>query len=210
MAVTRLLAVVVAAASVGMAVAAPVGAATTTRYAIPGTSATIAVPASWTALERRTLTNSAAFRRFIDQNPALQPFAQQMAGANSPIKLMVFDVRSGGRFVTNANVVLSGPSGGLTPSRAAAVYGRELRAQLSVVRGPVTTSVVRLPSGPAVRASYKANYTSNGRTFTVQTIQYLVLRRDNTVVVTFSTAPAEAARRNATFTAMARSLRFGA
>ncbi len=133
-----------------------------------------------------------------------------MAGANSPIKLMVFDVRSGGRFVTNANVVLSGPSGGLTPSRAAAVYGRELRAQLSVVRGPVTTSVVRLPSGPAVRASYKANYTSNGRTFTVQTLQYLVLRRDNTVVVTFSTSPAEAARRNATFTAMARSLRFGA
>jgi hypothetical protein len=176
---------------------------------VPQTGATIAIPSSWRVLERRTVTNTTAFRRFIDENPALGAFAAQMSAPTSPVKLMAFDVPASGTFVTNVNVVLAGPPGGLTPTQAAAVYGRELKTQLKTVLGPVATSVVRLPAGSAVRASYRARYVYNGRAATVQALQYLVLRRDRSVIVTFTTTPGEAARRSGAFTAMARSLRFG-
>jgi len=203
--------VVVGAASVGMAVAfAPAAdAETTRRYAIPGAGATIAIPSSWRALERRTVTNSATFRRFVAENPAMRSLATQMSAPNSPITFMAFDPRPG-TFVTSVNVVLSGSSSGLTPRQAAASYAREINAQLPYVVGPVSTSVVRLPAGAAVRAAYRVRFTSAGRSVTTQTLQYLVLRDDTSFVVTLTTLPAEAARRKATFTAMARSLRFGA
>ena len=184
-------------------------AGTTTRYAIAGANATIAVPSSWKVLDRRSVTNSAAFRRFVDENPALRSLATQMRAPNSSIKLMAFDPTRG-TFATSVNVVLSGPSAGLTPQQAASSYAREVEAQLPYVLGAIATSVVRLPIGPAVRASYRVRFTSNGRAVTTQTLQYLVLRDDMSFVVTFTTLPAEAARRSAAFTAIARSLRLGA
>ena len=179
------------------------------RYSITGAGATIAVPAAWETLDRRTVTNSAAFRRFIDENPALQPFVAQMTGPSSAIKLMAFDLKLSGSFATNVNVVLSTPApSGLTPQQVASIYGRELKARLTTIQGPVAASVVRLPAGTAVRASYKVRFTNQGRRLTVQTLQYLVLRPDKSLVVTFSTLPSESARRSATFTTIARSLRF--
>ena len=130
-------------------------AATTTRLTIPGAGASIAVPSSWEAIDRRTVTNSAAFGRFLDENPALAAFANQMRGANSPIRLMAFDLKLARGFATNLNVVVTAPSPGLTPRQVATIYARGLKAQLRTVRGPVATSVVTLPSGKAVRASYK-------------------------------------------------------
>ena len=184
------------------------GAASTKRYTITGAGATIDVPSSWEVLDRRTVTNSAAFKRFIAENPALRPFVAQMTGASSAIKLMAFDLRLTSGFATNVNVVLSGPTGGLTPTQVATIYGRELKNRLSTIQGPVATSVVTLPAGKAVRASYKVRFTNQGRSLIVQTLQYLVLRSDKSLVVTFSTVPSHAARRKATFTAIARSLRF--
>ena len=183
-------------------------AATPKRYSITGAGATIAVPAAWETLDRRTVTNSAAFRRFIDENPALQPFVA-LTGPNSAIKLMAFDLRLSKSFATNVNVVLSSPPpSGLTPQQIASIYGRELKARLTTIQGPVAASVVTLPAGMAVRASYKVRFTNQGRRLTVQTLQYLVLRPDKSLVVTFSTLPSEAARRSTTFTTIARSLRF--
>lgn len=196
-----LVALVAGLASVGSA-------ATTTRLTIPGAGASIAVPLSWKSLDRRTVTNSAAFRRFLDDNPSLRPFVAQMTGANSAIKLMAFALGASRGFATNVNVVLTAPSPGLTPAQIAAIYGRELKKQLTTLRGPVATSVVTLPSGKAVRASYKVDFVNAGKRLTVQTLQYLVLRPTKSLVVTFSTLPAEARKRNGTFTAVARSLRF--
>ena len=206
---TRLLAAAAAVLALVAGLAGGARAGTTTRYAISGAHATIAVPSSWKVLDRRTVTNSAAFSRFVDENPALRALATQMRAPNSAIKLMAFDPTRG-TFATSVNVVLSGPSAGLTPQQAASSYAREVKAQLPYVLGPIATSVVRLPIGPAVRASYRVRFTSNGRAVTTQTLQYLVLREDTSFVVTLTTLPAEAARRRAAFTAIARSLRLGA
>lgn len=154
------------------------------------------------------MTDSAAFRRFIADNPSLEPFVVQMTGANSAIKLMAFDLELSKGFATNVNVVLSAPAPRLSATQLAAIYGRELKARLTTIQGPVAATAVTLPSGKAVRASYKVAFLNQGRRLTVQTLQYLVLRRDKSLVVTFSTLPSEALRRNATFASIARSLRF--
>ncbi len=205
----RLLAAAAVALALVAGLASGAGAATTTRYAISGANATIVVPSSWKVLERRTVTNSAAFRRFVDENPALRSLATQMSAPNSAIRLMAFDPKRG-TFATSVNVVLSRPAAGLTPRQAASSYARELKAQLPYAMGTIATSVVRLPVGPAVRASYRVRFTRNGRPVITQTLQYLVLRDDTSFVVTFTTLPAEVARRSRSFTAMARSIRVGA
>ena len=198
-AVALLLAAVIAPAS---------SAADTRRHTIPTAGASIAVPASWRVLDARMVTDSAAFARFIDDNPSLAPFVSQMRGARSVIKLMAFDLRLTRAFATNVNVVVSPPSPGVTLSGLATIYEQQLKTLVPALQGPVATSVVSLPAGKSLRASYRLGFRFGGRTLTVQSLQYVLLRPDKTIVVTFTTLPAQASARGATFTAIARSLRF--
>lgn len=180
----------------------------TKRLEIPAAGASIAVPAAWKAIDATIVTNSQEFGRFIDENPSLRPFVDQMRGPRSGIKLMVFDLKLTRGFATNVNVVVGG-SPGVTLAQLATLYKEELGTLLPTLQGPVATSVVSLPSAKAVRASYRIGFKTAGRTFTVQSLQYVVLRANKSIVVTFSTLPTQARARSATFTAIARSLRFG-
>ena len=107
------------------------------------------------------------------------------------------------------NVVVAAPSPGVTLAQLATAYKRQLKTLVPSLKGPVATSIVSLPAGKALRASYRLGFAFNGRTLTVQSLQYPVLRPDKSLVITFSTLPAQAAVRGATFTSIARSLRFG-
>lgn len=200
----------VLACSLIVLLATPVASAgTTKRLEIPAAGASIAVPSAWKALDASVVTNSREFGRFIDENPSLRPFVDQMRGPGSAIKLMVFDLKLTRGFATNVNVVVSAGSPGVTPAQLASLYEQQLRTLLPTLQGPVTTRVVSLPSGKAVRASYRIGFKTAGRTLTVQSLQYVVLRANKSIVLTFSTLPTQARARAATFTAIARSLRFG-
>lgn len=193
-----------------LALAAPsAGAADPRRHTIPTAGASIAVPSAWKVVDERLVTDSAAFRRFIDENPSLKPFVRQMTGPGSLIKLMAFDLERSAGFATNVNVVVSAPSPGITLARLATVYKQQLRTLVPGLQGPVATSVVSLPAGRALRASYRVRYAFGGRTVTVQSLQYLLLRPDKSLVVTFTTLPTQSSARRASFTTIARSLRFG-
>lgn len=190
--------------------ATPIAAAgATKRLEIPATGASIAVPATWKALDASVVTDSRAFGRFIDQNPSLRPFVDQMRGPGSSVKLMVFDLKLTRGFATNVNVVVGAGAPGVTLAQLASLYKRQLRTLLPTLQGPVTTGFASLPSGVAVRASYRIGFKTAGRTLTVQSLQYVVLRANKSIVLTFSTLPTQARARSATFTAIARSLRFG-
>jgi hypothetical protein len=180
----------------------------TKRLEIPTAGASIAVPTAWKALDASVVTSSKEFARFIDQNPSLRPFVEQMRGPGSTIKLMVFDLKLTRGFATNVNVVVGSGSAGVTLAQLESLYKQQLRTLLPTLQGPVTTSVVSLPSGKAVRASYRIGFETAGRTLTVQSLQYVVLRANKSIVLTFSTLPTQARARGATFTAIARSLRF--
>jgi hypothetical protein len=198
---------VVLAAMLASVIAASVAtAASNTRLSIPTAGASIAVPASWRALDARTAANSAAFNRFVAQNPSLRPFLAQMQGANSPIKLMALDPTLAQGFATNVNV--SRAPAGVTLAQLAAVYEKQLETLLPALQGGVSTRVVSLPATQALRASYRIGFNTNGRKLAVQTLQYVVLRGSKSIVITLSTLPGQAAGRGATFDAIARSLRF--
>ena len=199
----------VAATLVALLVAAVATAAPTKRHAIPTAGASIATPSSWKALDARIVTNPKVLKAFVDQNPALRPFISQMSGPGSVIKLMVFDLKVTNGFATNVNVVVSGGTSGVTLAQIAAVYANQLKTVLPTLKSPVKTRIVSLPAGKALRAGYRVGFTIGGRTVVVQTLQYLLLHAGQTIVVTFSTLPAQAAARATTFTAIARSLRFG-
>ena len=184
-------------------------AAPDTRVAIPTADASIAVPATWKALNARTVANSAAMNRLIAQNPSLRPFLAQLQSAGSPVKLMAFDLNAARQFATNVNVVVAPASPGLTLPQLAAAYEPQLRRLLPSLRGGISSRIVALPATRALRASYRIGFSTSGRTLTVQTLQYIVLRRGKSIVITLSTLPGQSASRRATFTAIARSLRFG-
>ena len=167
------------------------------------------MPADWSTVDSRLVTDSDAFRRYVDQNPSLKPFLASISGPGSVIKLMSFDLPPVRRFVTNVNVVVTRAPGGVTLAQIAAVYPAQLKALLTTLRGPVSTMTVSLPAGKALQATYRVLFTFDGRRVTVQQRQYIVLHGGNNIVVTFSTLPDLMARRSATFTAIARSLRFG-
>ena len=198
------------AASLLAVVAAPAaGAADTRRHAIPEAGGSIAVPADWKTVDSRLVTDSAAFKRYVDQNPSLRPFVAAISGPGSVIKLMAFDLPAVRKFVTNVNVVVTRAQGGVTLDQIAAVYPAQLKALLTTLRGPVSTRLVSLPAGKALQATYQIVLTFDGRRTPVQQRQYILLHGGKNLVITFSTLPDLMARRSANFTAIARSLRFG-
>jgi hypothetical protein len=196
-------ATIVAAFTATVATAGP-----TTRHSIPSAGASIATPSSWKALDARIVTNPKVVKEFVAHNPALRPFVDQMTGPGSVIKLMVFDLKVTNGFATNVNVVVSGSRAGVTLGQIATVYATQLKTVLPTLKSPVATRIVALPAGKAIRASYRVGFAIGGREVVVQTLQYLLLHGGKTIVVTFSTLPGQASARAATFTAIARSLRF--
>ncbi len=198
-----LIALLVSLVAASVATAAP-----SNRVPIPTAGASIAVPASWKALNARTAANSAAFNRFVAQNPSLRPFLVQMQGASSPIKLMALDPKLAQGFATNVNVVVSSAPAGVTLAQLASVYKKQVESLVPGLQGGVSTRVVSLPATQALRASYRIGFNTNGRKLAVQTLQYVVLRGSKSIVITLSTLPGQAAGRGATFDAIARSLRF--
>jgi hypothetical protein len=98
----------------------------TKRLEIPAAAASIAVPTAWKALDTSIVTNSQEFSRFIDENPSLRPFADQMRGPGSAIKLMVFDLKLTRGFATNVNVVVSAGSPSVTLGQLASLYKQQL------------------------------------------------------------------------------------
>ena len=104
-------------------VATPVASAgATKRLEILTAGASIAVPTAWKALDAKVVTDSREFGRFIDQNPSLRPFVDQMRGPGSSIKLMVFDLKLTRGFATNVNVVVSAGSPGVKPAQLESLY----------------------------------------------------------------------------------------
>jgi hypothetical protein len=197
------LAVAVVAAVVGVSLVATAAAAERfKRHAVPGQGLSLAVPATWVAVDASL--PDAAIERLRRDNPKLAPYLGQLTGPNSAAKFLALDpaVRDG--FATNVNVVVAPiPSVPFDVYRTAIV--REIQGivgSTKVDHRPVTIDGVR-----GVRISYPFRITV-GRTYTVSTLQYAFPRPGNSVVVTYTTLPRSKARYASTFARSAASIRF--
>jgi hypothetical protein len=193
------------AVAVALAAASLVEAAVRTdrfeRYAVPGQGMSLAVPASWVAVDASL--PRAIVERLARENPRLAPFLAQVSGPASPAKFLALDpvVRQG--FAANVNVVVTP-----IPALTFAQYRGALVAEVRSVAGPaIDDTVVTIDGVRGVRLGYRLRIRL-GRAFTVQTLQYAFPRRGRSVVVTYTTLPSERSRYAATFARSAASIRF--
>lgn len=173
------------------------------RHSVPGQGLSLAVPASWIAVNA-TLPDT-AIERLRRENPKLAPYLGQLSGPSSAAKFLALDPAVQTGFATNVNVVVAPiPSVTFDVFRAAIVNEiRSLVGSAKVDHRPVTINGAR-----GVRIAYPFRITV-GRTYTVSTLQYAFPRPGKSVVVTYTTLPRLKARYAPTFARSAASIRFG-
>ena len=180
-------------------------ASSTTRHPIPTAGISLATPSSWRAVDSKAVLASAGVQALLKENPQLAAIINQIAGANSPVKFLSFDPKVTDHFATNVNVVVTSVPPNITLPVLAAAIAAQLKS-LPGLASPITSSTVTLPIGRAAKESFRLTVVSSGRKLTVQTLQYILLRRAQSIVVTFSTTPNQSAKRAATFKAIAASI----
>jgi hypothetical protein len=196
--VVALLVGALAASALGTAVAAD----RYKRHAVRGQGVSLAVPASWVAVDA-TLPD-AAVARLQRENPKLARYLGQLSGPRSAAKFLALDPAVQNGFATNVNVVVAPiPSVSFEVYRAAIVNEiQSLIGSAKVVHRPVTINGAR-----GLRLSYPFQITV-GRTYTVSTLQYAFPRVGRSVVVTYTTLPRLKTRYAPTFARSAASIRF--
>ena len=201
----RLLAVLVL---VVAALAGPAaGAERLKRYTVAGEGLSLSVPSSWVAVSGRQIRTRALLDQLARENPRLAPFIRSFTQAGSAIKFVALDPAVKGGFATNVNVLSLTVPASLTFEQ----YRQVLLAELQrLTRGAkVTEAKVNIRGNEALRLAYRFRLTAGGKTFTVQTLQYALLRRGKSTVFTYTTTPRYAAGYARTFQASASSIRFG-
>jgi hypothetical protein len=170
------------------------------RHTIRGEGMSLAVPASWVAVDA-TLP-AAALERLRRENPRLSPYLVPRSGSRA--KFLALDPSVKGGFATNVNVVVSA-----IPSVTFDVYRAAILSEIRSLLGSAKVShrTVKIGGVRGVRLSYRFRVTF-GRTYTVSAIQYGLLRPGKNVVVTYTTLPRLAARYAPTFARSAASIRF--
>jgi hypothetical protein len=174
-------------------------------YRVSTLGARLDLPGSWRDLSSRTPEVGRVISRMAREHPALAPYLRAMRARGGAIAFIAVDVDSR-RFLTNLNVIRQrAPT--LSQARLRRELVRELRGSGSV-RGRIATRTVRTRSGPALEARYVFRSRLTGSAVTGAATQYLLIRKGNLYVLTYSASPRERGRYRGVFVRSARSLRF--
>ena len=198
---TLLLVVLVACAAASAAAARPLVGWTTHRASTAGF--TIAAPATWIDVTRLTPQVLARMKK----NPALAGYLAA-AQRTHAIKMILADagpLTISNRYATTCNVAQVPTIGDLRLARDATVA--ELKAT-GLVRGPIRTSSVRLPAGPAMELRYQEQVSSTSPTVLLE--QFLFVRNGTATALSYATLPKLASSQLPVFLRSARSFRFTA
>ena len=150
---------------------------------------------------------------FIDALPAnseLRTVLEGQAGAaaSQTIKFWAFDTRAddiASGFARNMNVVVQ-PALGMDLSAIEAAAKASLES-IKSIRKPVTSKIVTLPSGEALRLDYVLDVaTADGKTKSVGGTQYYLQLPKSTLIVSFSTDAASTKTAEADFDAIIKSV----
>jgi hypothetical protein len=182
-------------------VASAAGATRLKRHTVPGQGVFLSAPPTWVVIDGRL--PASVVDRIADENPQLAPFIANLK--SSPAKFIAIDpdVRLG--FATNVNVVVTPVPAYLTFATYRAALTNELRVLTHGQR--IGQRVLKINGAKAIRVSYRLRIRL-GRSFRVQTLQYAFLRRNRSVVITYSTLPRLVGRYGRTFAASAATIRF--
>ena len=190
----------------GLLATSAAGATPLVRHAVPGIGFSIGVPAGWQAIDYRQVAKSDAFERLTKENPSLAQLLRAIRDPNSGVRFFAADPRTTNGFATNINLVVEKIPDGITAKLYAESATRQLVTLSNVIR-PVRSRSIQLPAGPAARLRYGIRFSVGGRQVVVAITQYLLVRRTQAFVTTYTTLPALSARLAPVFEASARSIR---
>jgi hypothetical protein len=198
----RLLIAILAAAVVASLVGTALAAERFKRHPVRGQGLSLAVPATWVAVD--AAVPAATLAKLRRENPRLAPYLGQLSGPNSAAKFLALDPAVQGGFATNVNVVVAP-----IPSVTFDTYRTAIVAEIQSIVGSakVTHRPVTIHGARGLRISYPFRITI-GRTYTVATLQYAFPRAGKSVVVTYTTLPRLKSRYAPTFARSAASIRF--
>lgn len=120
---------------------------------VPDAGAQLVVPAGWIALTRMDAVFPGTIQTLGNVDPRVVGPLTALGVPDSPLKLLVLAPARAGRFAATVTLVVT--SSGDAP--AFPVWARQAKAALlarSQVRGPVSSSLVRLPVGRSLRLAF--------------------------------------------------------
>jgi hypothetical protein len=179
-----------------------------TRYSVPSAGFSLAVPKSWRAMtaDQAFGPRRKALDRLIDENPELAQFRDLFQRPDSPIKLVAVHPEPNTARATSVNVlVMKAPGNGSFEDFIHASEG-DLDQIKRQTRGFERT-VVSLPAGKAQRISYLASYRFSGQVLLVETVQYGLVARGRSFILTYATPEGLADEHADDFERSARSFR---
>lgn len=182
--------------------------AVTGRIVIAGQGFAITLPDGWQSIP----VDPAQLRAFLETLPAdseLRGILEDQAGlVQQALKFWAFDVRpesTDAGFARNVNIIVQ-PASSISLSVVESAAKAALES-IAAVRKPVTSTLVDLPAGPALRLDYVIDVAgADGTKTAVAGTQYFVQLLNATLVVSFSTDLASAADAAKDFRAIADSI----
>jgi hypothetical protein len=183
--------------------------ATTGRIVVAEHGFALTLPTGWTSIP----VDAAGMQAFMDTLPAdseLRKVLEGQAGATAAqaIKFWAFDTRAddiASGFARNLNVIVQ-PALAVDLSALEAAAKAQLES-LDAIRKPVTSDIVTLPSGEALRLNYVLDVaTADGKTTAVGGTQYYVQLPKSTLILSFSTDAASTEKAAVDFDAIVKSV----
>jgi hypothetical protein len=167
----------------------------------------ITLPSGWQSLP----VDPAKLKAYVESLPAESDIRKilESAAAKSAAKFTAFDVRPAdvaNGFARNVNIIVQPAARGVSLSDVEAA-GKASLATLASVRKPITSKIVSLPTGKAVRVNYTIDVPgADGKKIAVGGTQYYLLLKKATLIITFSSDLDSKAAADADFTTMVQSI----
>jgi hypothetical protein len=168
----------------------------------------ITLPTGWQSLP----VDPVKMKAYIESLPAdsdIRAVLEKATAASTAAKFTAFDVRPGdvaNGFARNVNIIVQPAARGVSLTDVEAA-GKASLATLSSVRKPIKSKIVGLPSGQAVRVDYTIDVPgADGKKIAVAGIQYYLLLKKATLIITFSSDLDTKDAADADFSNMIRSI----
>jgi hypothetical protein len=168
----------------------------------------ITLPSGWQSLP----VDPAKLKAYVESLPAdsdIRKVLEKAAATSTAAKFTAFDIRPGdvaNGFARNVNIIVQPAARGVSLSDVEAAAKASL-ATLSSVRKPITSKIVSLPTGKAVRVTYTIDVPgAGGKKIAVGGTQYYLLLKKATLIITFSSDLDSKAAADADFTTMVQSI----
>lgn len=186
------------------------------RYTVHGQPISVAVPATWRALDsHQARSDEKAVKRFVQGDPDFLSIALALNRKGSPLKFVAIDpkvrfrTRQGQAYRAAMNVIVTPASQGLSFERFRRNNVDEVRNQIGSDLISIVDDVVKIGGKQALRVRVTRKQQVGNQTLTIVDDQFAFLRPGRSIHFTYETVKQLASLYDSAFRESAMSIRIG-